>query len=136
MNKEIFLVNFGIELNDGILQEIETRSQCRVNVFNLAVKINLKKNVYIQIVDLINEVPEKFLFSKDLILNVPTLSLAAIYLFCEIYFRTNRMPFILELHRDKSKNPFAEFEFGKICNLQLEKSVTQNNQKMRDEVRT
>jgi hypothetical protein len=131
MNKEIFLLNFGIELNDGILREIEERSQCKVNVFNVGVKINLKKNVYIQIVDLINEVPEKFLYSKELIINVPTLSLAAIYIFCEIYFKTNRMPFVLELHRDKSKNPFAEFEFGKICNLQLEKSVTQNNQKIR-----
>jgi hypothetical protein len=124
--KHVYLVNFGVELNNEIIKEIETKHNCIISVFSINVRINLKKNIYIQVVDLVDQIPVSYINSEYLIINPPQLSIAAVYILIEVYARLKKFPYIIELKRDKTNNIFADFTFGKIRDLSLEIHYSRN----------
>ena len=123
---ELKIINFGIELSDKVFWQIEQTNEVTIDGLDIKVQINMNKNVYIQIVDIVDTIPETFLYSDNLVINPPALAIAAVYLVNEIEARSNKKPYILELKRDRKRGVYTPFEYSRIRNLQLETAYSKN----------
>jgi len=114
------ILNFGVPLTDNLKKEISSILNKSVEEKHFVVGINMKKNIFIQCVDIVDKVDTDNL-PTDYVVNLPGLPIAAVYLCTELEARTGVKPAILELHREKDERGIvSDFHFGKIRNLELE----------------
>jgi len=114
------IVNFGHPLSPKLKDEIEAIINREIDERHFNVGINMKKNIYIQCIDIINRVNVPDL-PADYVVNLPGLPIAAYYLCVELEARTEQKPSILELHREKDeKGVMSDFRFGRIRSMEVE----------------
>jgi len=131
--KKVYLINFDKPLDESVIEEIKSHYTDidELNVLNEKVSINFQKPLYIQCVDIRKKIESenKEIFSGNypIIVNLPGLSIAALYLVNEIEAILREKPKILELIRNKGKDKlFTSFEFKRIFDLDYNKNVSRN----------
>lgn len=124
----LYILNFGRKLSDNIVKQITEETKAIVSEEQIKVNINLSKNIYIQVVDIINSISKDLLAGdKKICVNLPGLPLAAVYLITELHARMGYFPLVLELYRDHKENPvFSNFKLKKIVDLEFERAVSRS----------
>jgi hypothetical protein len=121
---KLVIINFGSAISDKLKLEIEAQLQVPIEIRQYNPGINMKKNIYVQCVDLVDKINIDEL-PMNFVLNLPGLPISACYIVNEIEARTGTKPQILELHREKdSQGVLSDFRFGKIRSLEFETQYT------------
>ena len=128
IQRVLYILNFGRKLSENVVSEIQQSTNALVNEELIRVNINLSKNIYIQVVDVVNSITSDQLNGdKKIVVNLPGLPLAAVYILVELHARLGYFPLVLELYRDHKKDPiFSEFSLKKIVDLERERNVTRS----------
>lgn len=126
MDKEriLYVLNFGRKLSEEIVKEIETQYKARVIEHTIKTNLNLSKNIYIQIIDIINSMPkDMFDSNKKICLNFPGLPIASAYILVELHAKLGYFPLALELYRTREEDPiFNGWKLKKITDLEYERN--------------
>jgi hypothetical protein len=88
------------------------------------VNLNLSKNLYVQIIDIINQLPKDLLNgNKKVCVNFPGLPIASAYILVELHAKLGFFPLALELYRTREEDPiFNNWQLKKITDLEYERS--------------
>jgi hypothetical protein len=127
-SRKLHILNFGRKLSSQVIHTITTQYKATVEEYHIKVNINMKKNYYIQCVDIMNRIdPEVLNGTQKVAVNPPGLPNIAIYLITELHARMGVFPLILEMYRDKSSDPlFNEFRLKRIIDLERERQVSRS----------
>ncbi len=112
----LVILNFGEALTDDLKTEIEENMGRKVEERRIKLSINAVRYTYPQVLKAMNEIDLKLL-PPDVVLNLPKLPIAAVFLVNEFFARTGTLPLILELVRDPME--LGTRSFGTLRNLQL-----------------
>lgn len=120
----LYVLNFGRKLSEEIVKEVETQYKAVVIEHAVKTNLNLSKNIYIQIIDIINELPKDlFESSKKICLNFPGLPIASAYILVELHAKLGYFPLALELYRTREEDPiFNGWKLKKITDLEYERN--------------
>jgi hypothetical protein len=136
----VYLINFDKPLTENIIDEIKNSYKDieEVEVIDKKVSIKLHKSIYIQCVDIRKklETEHEGIFSGEypVVINLPGLSLAAVYLVNEIESILRTKPKILELIKERTNdNLFSSFSFRRIFDLDYNLNISRNNIKKESE---
>jgi len=123
-NRTLYIINFGRKLHENIIKEIEAKYKTLVIEEIAKVNLNLSKNLYIQIIDVINSIPKNLLDgNKKICVNFPGLPIAAAYILVELHAKLGYFPLGLELYRTREEDPiFNNWQLKKITDLEYERS--------------
>lgn len=126
--RKLYILNFGRKLSDQIVNDIKNRYKTSVEELHIKVNINLKKNIYIQVVDIINDIDKSVFNSNNkIVINPCGLPFVAMCLLVELHARMGIFPLVLELFRDKSEDPlFNDFRLRRIIDLERERQVSRS----------
>ena len=122
--RTIYVINFGRKLNDLIIKDLEAKYKTVVIEELVKVNLNLSKNLYVQIVDIINELPKDLIDGrKKICINFPGLPIAAAYILVELHAKLGFFPLAIELFRTREEDPiFNNWQLKKITDLEYERS--------------
>ena len=122
--KKVNLVNFGVELREDIIKDIEKAYE-NIEIQQILIKasLNLKKHsTYIQVHDLIQKNLNYFTNTDFFIVNLPGLPIFAAFLITEIHAYTGRFPVVVECLKDYSKDGiFSHYKFKRLYDLDRER---------------
>jgi len=126
--KVLFILNFGRKLPEAVIKEIEEKTKAIITEEQVKVNINLSKNIYIQIVDIIDAIPKDLLKgNKKILVNLPGLPIAAAYIIVELHARMGFFPLVLELYRDHAAdNIWNDWNLKRIVDLEYERSISRS----------
>ena len=127
--KRVKLLNFGADLEQDLIQEIENQNQIEIEEVRIKASLNLKKHsTYIQISDIIKKNQQHF--KGEFIVNLPGLPIFSAMLVTEIHALTGKFPVILECVKDYQKNNmFSSFSYKRLYNLDRERIQSRENYK-------
>jgi len=122
--RTIYVINFGRKLNDLIVKDLEAKYKTVVIEELVKVNLNLSKNLYVQIIDIINDLPKDLIDgSKKICINFPGLPIAAAYILVELHAKLGFFPLAIELYRTREEDPiFNNWQLKKITDLEYERS--------------
>jgi hypothetical protein len=120
----LYVVNFGRKLSEEIIKDIEFQYKAAVIEHLVKTNLNLSKNIYIQIIDVINTIPkELFDSNKKICINFPGLPIASAYILVELHAKLGFFPLALELYRTREDDPiFNGWKLKKITDLEYERN--------------
>lgn len=130
-NKRVNLINFGAELHESVIADIEKSHSIEIEQFHIKASLNLKKHsTYIQVHDIVENNQELF-FDKDFfIVNLPGLPIYTAFLISEIHALTGKFPIIVECVKDYSNEGiFSQFKFKRLYDLDRERTQSRENYK-------
>jgi hypothetical protein len=135
MEKKAYLINFDHPFPDTVITKLKEEHPEIENLILIEkrILINWQLQPYKQCISirrsLENQYPDIFSGLYPVIVNLPGLSLAAVYLINEIEGKLRSKPQILEMikHKASPDDLFPKFEFRRVLNLELNKNVTKNN---------
>lgn len=135
----VYLINFDKPLPDNIIESIKEDYPDidELIIIEKKVTINFSRQIYIQCIDIRRQLEKEYdgIFSgnAEVVVNLPGLSIAAIYIINEIEAMLRRKPKILELIRLKGNdNLFNNFQFRRILDLDYNKNVSRNKIKNKE----
>ena len=117
----LVILNFNDRLDEDLKTEITEALGREVEERRIKIAINSQKFAYTQVLAAMDAV-DLLDLPEDVVLNLPRLPIAAVYIVNEFYARTGRFPIILELLRRLRKNPARSF--GTLRDLELEVDET------------
>lgn len=129
--KQVNLINFGSELQNFVIQEIEQEHNIKIHQYRIKASLNLKKNsTYIQVHDIISDNKNLF-FNKDyFIINLPGLPIFSAFLITEIHALTGKFPIVIECIKDFSNDGiFTNYKFKRLYDLDRERTQSRENYK-------
>jgi len=120
----LYVLNFGRKLSEDVIKEAETQYRATIIENCIKTNLNLSKNIYIQVIDIINEIPKELMNgSKKICVNFPGLPIAAAYMLVELHARLGYFPLALELYRTREDDPiFNGWKLKKITDLEYERN--------------
>lgn len=125
-HEKMYLVNFGAKLSDDVLEAI--RNDVNANTIEQVIKkvnLDLSKNPYLQIHDVVFSVKKYLLEDIPCVINLPGLPLAVAFILNEIEALTGKSPVIVFTSRDISKEGyFSDFKFKRLFSLNYERVAT------------
>jgi len=113
----LVVLNFGEMLTDELKHQIEDELNRTVDERRIKLAVNALRLTYPQVLTLVDSI-ELSALPTDTIINVPKLSIGAVYLVNEFFARTGVHPIILELTRASMDSTTRRF--GTLRNLELE----------------
>lgn len=125
-HEKMYLVNFGAKLSDDVLEAVknDVNANCIEQIIK-KVNLDLSKNPYLQIHDVIFSVKKYLLEGCPIVINLPGLPIACVFIVNEITALTGREPTIIFTSRDISKDGyFSDFKFKRLFSLSYEKNCT------------
>lgn len=126
----IHLLNFGRKLSESIIKQIEEQTKATVIEEVINVNLDLSKNTYIQIVNLIDKISRDSLKVNEnhrIIVNLCGLPLAAVYIITELHARIGTFVPVLELTKDiNTDGIFANFKLKRIIDLERERIASRS----------
>ena len=117
----LFILNFNDRLDEVLKEEIAATLGREVIEKRIRIAINSQKLAYPQVLVAMDAVDLKNL-PDEVVVNLPRLPIAAVYIVNEFYARTGTYPLIIELIRDFT-NPSVR-RFCMLRNLELEVEAT------------
>ena len=122
--RTLFVINFGRKLNDEIIKDLTEKYKTLVIEEVVKVNLNLSKNLYVQIIDIIEQLPKDLVDgNKKVCVNFPGLPIAAAYILVELHARLGYFPLALELYRTREEDPiFNNWQLKKLTDLEYERS--------------
>ena len=129
--KKVNLVNFGSELKDDLIKEMEKQYDIEVNQVCIKASLNLKKrSTYIQVHDIIRDNMQLFLQNSHFIINLPGLPIFSAFLITEIHALTGKFPIIVECLKDYSgEGIFSDYRFKRLYDLDRERTQSRESYK-------
>ena len=129
--KKVNLVNFGSELKDDLIKEMEKQYNIEVNQVCIKASLNLKKrSTYIQVHDIIHDNMSLFLQNSHFIVNLPGLPIFSAFLITEIHALTGKFPIIVECLKDYSgEGIFSDYRFKRLYDLDRERTQSRESYK-------
>jgi hypothetical protein len=129
--EKVYLLNFGARLCEEATEEIRKEVNAdSIEQILKKVNLDLSKNPYIQCHDGIISQKSILLGKYPVVINLPGLPIACVFLINEISAITGKEPTIVFTSRDISENGyFSDFKFKRLFNLQYEKTVTREKHK-------
>lgn len=129
MNEPVYLINFGSELSDSLIAQIEEKNSFKVEQIRIKASLNLKKHsIYIQVHDLV--LSNKKYFEKNFIINLPGLPIFCACLITEIHALTGKFPVILECVKNfEDQSIFSNYMYKRLYDLDRERSQSRENYK-------
>ena len=129
--KKVNLVNFGSELKDDLIKEMEKQYDIEVNQVCIRASLNLKKrSTYIQVHDIIRDNMQLFLQNSHFIINLPGLPIFSAFLITEIHALTGKFPIIVECLKDYSgEGIFSDYRFKRLYDLDRERTQSRESYK-------
>lgn len=127
--KQVNLLNFGAELKQHVIDDIETEHSIEIEQHLIKASLNLKKrSTLIQIHDLVEKYYDLF-FEKDyFIINLPGLPIYSAFLISEIHALIGRFPIIVECIKDYSHDGiFTDYKFKRLYDLDRERTQSREN---------
>lgn len=123
---KVFLINFGARLNNDVLEAIKTEVDSdEIEQVMQKVNLDLSKNPYLQCHDIVLNQKSHLLNGDPCVINLPGLPIACVFITNEITAITGREPTIVFTSRNiANEGFFSEFQFKRLFNLSLEKTVT------------
>lgn len=127
--KKVNLINFGAELHESVIQDVETEWEVEVKQIRVKKSLDLKKkSSYIQVHDLIENNKELFLEREFFIINLPGLPIFAAFLIAEIHALTGNFPIIVECLKDYSNEGiFSHYKYKRLYDLNRERTQSREN---------
>lgn len=127
--KSVNLINFGSELSDDVIKQIEETYNFKIEQIRIKASLNLKKHsTYIQVHDIV-ESNRKY-FTEDFIINLPGLPIFSAFLVIEIHALTGKFPVILECVKNyDEQNIFSNYIFKRLYDCDRERSQSRENYK-------
>lgn len=121
--KNVNLLNFGAELREDVIQDIEKEHDIAVEQIMIKTSLNLKKHsTYIQVHDLVLDNEDLLTQNDFFIVNLPGLPIFAAFLITEIHALTGRFPIIVECLKDYSQEGiFSHYKFKRLYDLDRER---------------
>lgn len=121
--KNVNLLNFGAELRDDVITDINLAHDIEVKQILIKASLNLKKHsTYIQVHDLIISNSDLITNEEFCIVNLPGLPIFAAFLITEIHALTGRFPIIIECLKDYSNEGiFSHYKFKRLYDLDRER---------------
>lgn len=122
----ILLLNFSALNITDLKSAVETEIKGKVMDINVKVSINLRGNLYFQIVQLLEPLKQAIVDHEFVIVVPCALSIAAIYIVNELEAMSGRKPFIVEVEKDDDNSSVMSsiFKIKRIRSLLLEKQVS------------
>lgn len=140
MVNKCYLINFDKPLPDTVIEQLKSKHNDieELVVIDKKVIIHFNRQIYIQCVDIRAQIekdyPDIFSGKFPIIVNLPGLAIAAVYLMNELEAASGTKPKILELIKLKGvDNLFSNFEFRRVLNLEYNKNVSRNYIKEKNE---
>jgi hypothetical protein len=130
--KKVNLLNFGAELHESVIKDIEKEHDIEINEISIKASLNLKKHsTYIQVHDLI-EKNKQYINNKDFfIVNLPGLPIFAAFLITEIHALTGKFPILLECIKDYSNEGiFSHYKYKRLYDLDRERVQSREKYKI------
>jgi hypothetical protein len=130
--KKVNLFNFGAELHESVIKDIEKDHDIEIVEVSIKASLNLKKHsTYIQVHDLI-EKNRQFFNNKDFfIVNLPGLPIFAAFLITEIHAITGKFPILLECIKDYSNEGiFSHYKYKRLYDLDRERVQSREKYKL------
>jgi len=127
--KNVNLINFGSELSDEVIKQIENTHKFKINQIRIKASLNLKKySTYIQVADIIRA--NRQYFTENIIINLPGLPIFSAFLITEIHALTGKFPVILECVKDFDEQKiFSNYVFKRLYDCERERSQSRENYK-------
>lgn len=121
--KSVNLLNFGAELREDVIRDIEKEHEIDVTQMMIKTSLNLKKHsTYIQVHDLVLDNAQLMTNVDFFIINLPGLPIFAAFLITEIHALTGRFPIIVECLKDYSQDGiFSHYKFKRLYDLDRER---------------
>jgi len=117
----LVILNFNDRLDEDLRVEITEALGREVDERRIKVPINSQIFAYSQVLTAMDKIDLRNV-PEDVVLNLPKLPIAAVYIVNEFYARTGRFPIILELLRKLRKS--LTRSFGTLRDLELEVEST------------
>lgn len=129
--KTVNLINFGSDLSDSVIHQIEEKHQIQISQIRIKASLNLKKHsTYIQVHDLIEANKKYFLENENFIINLPGLPIFSAFLMTEIHALTGKFPVILECVKEYDENNiFSSYVFKRLYDCDRERVQSRENYK-------
>jgi hypothetical protein len=125
-HEKMYLVNFGAKLSDEVLEDV--KNDVNANSIEQIIKkvnLDLSKNPYLQIHDVVFSVKKYLLDDCPYVINLPGLPIACVFIVNEIEALTGKPPVIVFTSRDISKEGyFSDFKFKRLFSLNYERTAT------------
>ncbi len=127
--KNVNLINFGSELKQQVLEDIERDHDIKVKQIMIKASLKLnKRSTYIQVHDLVSQNIDRFTEKDYFIINLPGLPIFAAFLVTEIHALTGRFPILLECVKDYSNEGiFTDYRYKRLYDLDRERTQSREN---------
>lgn len=125
-HEKMYLVNFGAKLSDEVLEAVKNEVKAEtIEQIIKKVNLDLSKNPYLQIHDVVFSVKKYLLDDYPSVINLPGLPIACVFIVNEIEALTGKPPVIVFTSRDISKEGyFSDFKFKRLFSLNYERTAT------------
>ena len=121
----IHLLNFGRKLSESVIKSIEELVKATVVEELVNVNLDLSKNLFIQVVSIVDKIPRESLRIDEnhrVVINLCGLPVAAVYIITELHARLGVFPPVLEMTKDVNGDGlFASFKLKKVVDLERER---------------
>ena len=130
-NKKVYLINFGSDLSENIIKQIEEKNSLEIEEVRIKASLNLRKHsTMIQIHDLVSANRKYFTGEEKFIVNLPGLPIFSAFLITEIHALTGDFPVVLECVKEyDGGNVFSNYVYKRLYDLSRERQQSRENYK-------